>query len=137
MSAGAFLLSGKKNLAIASKRSTLGEEKTTNNDNCRFACASVLHGMEGFSFFNIRQWLGVRFRRFVEDAPLCCNPSGVAPSARMHCASASVTRKQERLSVQKPLRESCMARKRTVDKPAWPSQLVPRTVRRKKERKGL
>ena len=82
--ARAFLLSGMKNLAIASKRSTLGEEKTTNNGNCRLACASVLHGVESFKFFNIRQWLGVRFPRFVEDAPRCCNPSG----ASSKCANA-------------------------------------------------
>ena len=79
-----FSLVGQENPAVAAKRRTLGQEKTTKNGNCRLACASLLNGVEGFKFFNIRQRLGVRFPRFVEDLPRCCNPSGVSPK----CANA-------------------------------------------------
>ena len=68
-------LAGQENQAVAAKRSTLGQEKTTNNGKCRLACASLLHGLEGF---DIRQWLGVRFPKFVEATTRYENPSCVS-----------------------------------------------------------
>ena len=41
-----------------SRLSEGSQEKTMNNGNCRLACASLLNGVEGFRFFNIRKWLG-------------------------------------------------------------------------------
>ena len=60
-----------------------------------------------FQVFNIRQRLGFRIPRSVEDGVAIHLVS--ASGARMQCARASVPRKQERLTMQKPLCESCVA----------------------------
>ena len=56
-----FSFVGHANLAVVAKRSTLGQEKTTNNGHSQIACASRLNRVNSFSLFNIRQWLGVCF----------------------------------------------------------------------------
>ena len=52
----------------------------------------------------------------------------------MQYAITWVTREQEHVSMQILLRESCMARESRVAMPAWPGQVVSRTVRHKKIR---
>ena len=53
---GAGDFSCRANLAVV----TLCHAKAADSGNCRLACASLLNGVEGFRFFNIRQWLGIR-----------------------------------------------------------------------------
>ena len=51
-----FSFVGHANLAVVAKRSTLGQEKTTNNGHSQIACASRLNRVNGFRLFNIRKW---------------------------------------------------------------------------------
>ena len=111
---------GHANLAVVAKRSTLGQEKTTNNGHSEIARASRLNRVRGFRLFNIRQWLAVCFLRFFEDIPRCCNPSGVSRP----CANSVRQRVgQERLAMRRPLK----VQERCVDKPAKSARVMSMT----------